>query len=154
MTEAHLAAPADALAPAPHSGAWASDAALTRAEWQPVLFAERPTRAALLGLRAAWPLTPVAARVHRNLACEFVTSAATPYLAFAGYEAEWLFGDYDDSLSFPVAGDAAVELIWLDYARFDFRDGDALAGWLEDRIGALRQRSRSPILVNTDVRGN
>ena len=130
---------------------WAPDAALTRAEWLPVLFAERPTRGTLLALRPSWPLDRVRVRVHRNVACELITSVADPYLTFAGIEAEWVLGEYDDSLGFAAAGDCDAELIWIDFSRFE-TEPERLAEWLLERLGHLRRAVRSPILITSDPR--
>jgi hypothetical protein len=67
-----------------------ADVVLMKAEWLPVLFAKAPTRASLLELRPSWPLQKVSVRVHRNLSCEFISSVAAPYLAFAGFEVNWI----------------------------------------------------------------
>jgi FkbH-like protein len=123
-----------------------------KAEWLPVLFAKAPTRASLLELRPSWPLQKVSVRVHRNLSSEFVSSVAAPYLAFAGFEVNWIYGGYDDSLAFAESGDADVELVWLDYSRFPKLSSRELVTWLTSRLADLRSRTRSPILVNSDIR--
>ncbi len=121
-----------------------ADSALARAGWQPLLFADRLSRAALLGLQPSWPCAPVRLRVHRNQAFEFVASVLPPFLWFQALSPDIVYGDYDDSLAFPTAGDADVELVWLDYERFAVDD---LAGLVVDRVAALRTRTRGPILV-------
>ena len=63
------------------------------------------------------------------MALEFITSVAAPYLAMAGVAVEWLYGDYDDSLTFAAAGDADAELIWLDYSRFGRADPTVMSAW-------------------------
>jgi len=119
-----------------------------RFDWQQALFAAEPERAALLRLRAPWALTPARIRFHRNHAIEPALSVLRPFLEFAGFEPELIAGDYDDSLTFSAAGDADVEVIWLDYARFGERLSPAeAAAWLAGRIGELRKRTTAPLLV-------
>jgi predicted enzyme involved in methoxymalonyl-ACP biosynthesis len=77
---------------------------------------------------------------------------AAPYLAFAGFEVNWMYGGYDDSLAFSETGDADVELVWLDYSRFPKLSSEELVTWLTSRVTDLRSRTRSPILINNDIR--
>ena len=119
-----------------------------RFEWQTALFAPQPDRRVLLGLNAPWPTSPRRIRFHRNHAIEYSLSVLRPFLEYAGIRPELLVGDYDDSLSFASAGDADVEVVWLDYARFaDRLSPDAVASWLGTRIAALRTRTSAPVLV-------
>ena len=74
--------------------------AMARAQWEPVLFAERPSRLELLKLKAHWALTPLLIRVHRNHSFEHVAATSAPGFAWWGCEAGFLYSDYDDSLSF------------------------------------------------------
>jgi FkbH-like protein len=129
-----------------------ADVVLMKAEWLPVLFAKAPTRASLLELRPSWPLQKVSVRVHRNLSCEFISSVAAPYLAFADFEVNWIYGGYDDSLAFAESGNVDVELVWLDYSRFPKLTSGELVTWLTSRLADLRSRTRSPILINGDIR--
>lgn len=127
----------------------AAEIALSRAEWQAVLFAATPPRRELLKLQPTWPTRTVRVRVHRNHAFEPVASVLAPYLAFAGLAAEYAYSDYDDSLAFATPGEAAVEVVWLDYGRYGAvaADGPALARWVAGRLGALRATSAAPVLV-------
>lgn len=124
--------------------------ALARAEWQQVLFAERPQRATLLAFKPSWPCRPLRIRVHRNQVFEIIASTMAPFLAFAGLAAEYVYSDYDDSLSFQNLGDdeADLELVWIDYERYRQKsEPHALAAWMDDRLQALRAASHLPILV-------
>lgn len=125
------------------------DSSLAQAEWLPILFAARPTRADLQSLTPpSWPLHRHRVRIHRNFACEFITSAAGPYLALAGLEIDWLYGTYDDSLGFAsnLGGEAAVEIIWLDHSRLLGLGAAEFAAWVGERIAVLRSQTRAPIL--------
>ena len=99
------------------------DQTLARAQWQPVLFAERPSRLELLKLRATWPLSPLTIRVHRNHAFEHIAVVSEPWFAWWGKAAKFLHSDYDDSLSFAFdnAEPAQLELVWLDASRYTER---------------------------------
>lgn len=118
-----------------------------RAEWQSVVFSERPRRASLLELAAAdLPTTPLRIHVHRNQPFEFVASCAEAFLRYAGWNPIFTFGPYDDSLSFHQRVDADVELVWLDLGRYQ-EDRKELSAWLGGRIRYLRSVSDAPILA-------
>lgn len=129
----------------------APEAALRKAEWQPVLFTSRPLRSRLLMLRASWVCEPLRIRVHRNHAFEHVASAMGPYLAYAGWRGEFHYSDYDDSLSLGEVADAPqvdAEIVWLDFERYDQRHNPTgLTRWLLERLHGLRALSSAPILV-------
>ena len=120
---------------------------VARAEWQSVVFSERPRRASLLELAAAdLPTTPLRIHVHRNQPFEFVASCAEAFLRYAGWNPIFTYGPYDDSLSFSQRVDADVELVWLDLGRYQ-EDRKELSAWLEERIRYLRGVSDAPIVV-------
>jgi FkbH-like protein len=120
--------------------------ALSRAEWQRALF-NAPNRADLVACVPAWPLRSMPVRVHRNHGFEAVSSATRAYAAWNGLDFEWLIGGYDDSLSFDLAGDAHVELVWLDTSRLQDLEEDGIVDWLIGRLRALRSQTTHPILV-------
>ncbi len=125
-----------------------ADACLTRAEWQKVIFAERPERPALLALPTNWPCRTFRLRAHRNHSFEFVGSVLQRFLAYAQFDAQIEYSSYDDTLSFSIAGSADVELIWLDFERYrPSFNAPALMAWLIERIRTLRSLSDAPILV-------
>ncbi|MFO1487499.1 MAG: HAD-IIIC family phosphatase [Verrucomicrobiota bacterium] len=124
--------------------------ALARAQWQPVLFAERPSRLELLKLKPGWPLASCNIRVHRNHASEHMAAAAEAWFNWAGRTAKFLHSDYDDSLSFAFDDQekAQLEIVWLDLGRYAGRfDSSALVDWLKSRLIALRARTNAPILL-------
>jgi FkbH-like protein len=132
----------------PKPGSGEMPAALRRIDWQAALFAPRPRRMALQGLKASWPLRDVTVAVHRNAPFEYVAQAMPPFLAYAGLAATFRFGDYDDSLAFSDGDDADVQLVWLDHERYrDRLAPEALAAWLAERLAQLRAASLAPILV-------
>lgn len=127
-----------------------AEATMVRAQWQPILFGEQPKRLELLKLKPDWPLTPVRIRVHRNHSFEHIASAVAPWFAWWGHEAQFLYSDYDDSLSFAFHDqeDASLELIWIDLQRYESRfDPAGLKDWLCQRLLALRARTEAPIII-------
>jgi len=123
-----------------------AESTLARAGWQPVIFGERLRRADLLALVPSWPLQSFRLHVLRNHSFEFVASVLRPFLAYAGWEAQITYSDYDDSLSEPPDPKADVVLVWVDFDRYRL-DGDQLAKWIDRRLTLLRQATDSPILV-------
>ncbi|MDB4915505.1 MAG: subfamily HAD-superfamily phosphatase [Gemmatimonadetes bacterium] len=135
----------------PSAGTFDSvDGTLARGAWQPVLFAERPSRLELMKLHAEWELTPLTIRIHRNHSFEHVASATCSWFAWWGRDAQFVYSDYDDSLSFsfPEEEQASIELVWLDAKRYEGRfTTEAFASWIHDRCVALRLRTSAPIIV-------
>lgn len=115
-------------------------------DWQRTLSAGRLNRFHLLKLAGINPARHVRIRVHRNHGFESVATALRPFLAYAGFQAEFEIGDYDDSLTVRP-GDADVEIVWMDFGRYDRAEPEALANWLCQRLAALRQATRAPIIV-------
>ena len=126
-----------------------SEKCLAKAEWQKVIFSSNPGRYELQRLCQKWDLSPLRVRVHRNQPFEFVASAMVPFMAFAGWKLDFVYGDYDDALSMNITSEADVEVIWLDFERYS-REFNALklAKWLTSRIEILRQTASGPILVS------
>ena len=119
--------------------------ALRRAEWQPILFGA-PNRADLAGCVADWPLSAMRIRVHRNHGFEAVSSATRAYGAWNGLDFEWRIGGYDDSLTFAVDEEAAVDVIWYDTTRLRCASDEA-GEWLGERMRALRAQTTNPIVL-------
>jgi len=125
-------------------GSWQID----RIERQRVLFAPEIDRARLFGTRPTWPLRPATIRVHRNHAFETVEPVVRAALEFAGFEARFVLGPYDDGLGFGGLGadaDADVELLWIDHGRY--ARADDAAAFLAGRVAALRALSDAAIVV-------
>lgn len=125
----------------------AQDAALTKAQWQSVLFSEQPLRADLLKLSATWPRQRVTLRIHRNHSFEHVASAMEAYASFGSWYANILYSSYDDSLNFSVSEAADIELVWLDLERYGAQlNTDHLKEWVHERLTHLRTLTPAPIL--------
>lgn len=127
----------------------ALEQSLRRLEWQPIVLGDEPRRLDLLGLTPSWSTRELHVRVHRNTAFEYVASLLTPFLAYGGLSATFEYSDYDDSLSGAGFGSAQsdVELVWLDFDRYESADPVALADWLRGRLEALRAQTLAPLLV-------
>ncbi len=116
---------------------------------QPVLFAGKVSRRALLGLPAA----PAAAlhvgiNVWRNHAFEPLLPLLAPYFGYGRWQADFHLGGYDDSLGFHGAQPADVELLWLDRSRLRL-GAAAFVAWLHERLQALRALSTAAIVLCT-----
>jgi FkbH-like protein len=123
--------------------------AMDRLDWQDLVFSDRPRSSALLAMRPSWPLRRLHCRVHRNAPFEHIANAARSFLAYAGYEVEYAYSAYDDSFSSPPEGPADLEVIWVEYTRYQGRQSPAdLAEWLGARVAWVREQSVAPILLN------
>lgn len=123
---------------------------MARAEWQRALFCQTPSRATLLSLKLSGPWRTNTVRVHRNHTFEHIASLTPAWNSFHGRTIQWIYSDYDDSLSFDLNEEIRpdVELIWLDTARLrNNMSSDAVVEWVAGRAQALRDRTTSPILV-------
>lgn len=115
-------------------------------DWQPTLFADRLNRFNLMKLDERPAARRIVVNVRRNHGFEQVASALRPFLNYAGINASFTIGDYDDALTFtPMPGD--LELVWLDYQRYAQLSDDELASWLCERLAALRASTDTPIFV-------
>lgn len=125
----------------------AADAALARAGWQETVFAGRPRRLSLLGLRPEWTLQHIRIAMIRNLAVEPVVTLLRPYLAYAGFEAEVSLSEYDDALAAPSIEDADVHLAWLDPTRYAGSPAHEVREVVGRRITELRRALRGPMVL-------
>ena len=107
---------------------------------------EAPKRSELQAVKVGLPVSELHVFVVRNFAAEVVTRWAQAFLGVGGVAAEFAFSDYDDSLSSPVAEDADLLALMLDFRRYEALDG-GLLDWIEGRVAAMRAMSDRPILV-------
>lgn len=131
-----------------------ADGAALRYEAQPVLFASRPSRMALLSLSLPpSPTRPVAVNVWRNHAIEPLLPLLEPYCSFGGWNPRFNIGGYDDTLTFAGHQQADLELLWLDSDRLRAATTfSELVAWLENRLHALRAVTDAPIVLATWAR--
>ena len=93
--------------------------------YQQILFAERLQRLELLKLKINTENSvPVALNIHRNHSFEPLMQPVQTFLAYSQLRPEWFLSDYDDALSFnQIPASAGMEIIWLDYERYDTSEG-------------------------------
>ncbi len=109
-----------------------------------MLFAENLKRLDLLSGKANPDNKSLKISVYRNHSFELLASVLNAFLNFSNYTAEFSIGAYDDSLSFADVDDTAdINLIWLDISRYKTLD---IAGWVKERILALKKISKAKIL--------
>jgi len=74
--------------------------------------------------------------VYRNHSFELVEHTLTLYLDYAGIGAEFVYSDYDDSLTFfNLPQDTDMMIIWLDISRYTT---DNVNDFLKERLAFLR----------------
>lgn len=84
--------------------------------------------------------------VYRNHSFELIEHTISPYLDYADISAEFVYSDYDDSLSF-INLDTSTHLliVWLDANRYKNIDFNV---FLTQRLYELKRRYKRPILVS------
>jgi FkbH-like protein len=124
---------------------------MNRLSWQKTCLSYKPSRLELLDLTCDWPKKTLKVRVHRNHAFEFMRQPIEKFLAFSGLDPIWELMDYDDSLSLNGVikkDDINLEILWIDFDRYTF-DEKFLKTWLEERLTALRERTKAPIIISS-----
>ena len=124
-----------------------NDDVLLKYAWQSLLFVGQPKRHELVALKCSWALQPVRVRVHRNHGFEHVATVAEKWVNWWGRSMLIKVGNYDDTLSFDSIDDTEsdLDLLWLDMARYTNLDTE---DWLIERINALREITRTPMLLS------
>ena len=85
---------------------------------QDFIFEKNPTRMELVDYQSKYKAT-YCVTIYRNHAFEMVEKTIKPFLDFSNLGIEFIYSDYDDSLSF-YSLDMASDLIvlWLDTTRY------------------------------------
>ncbi|MGW6778218.1 HAD-IIIC family phosphatase [Brucella pseudogrignonensis] len=111
---------------------------------QDLIFGGEPTRAELAAYQADGAVTHRVA-VYRNHSFELVQKTIAPFCAFAGMNVEFIYSDYDDSLSFADL-DTSVDLVivWVDATRYKI---DNVTQFLAERIKSLSSSYSGRILL-------
>ena len=83
--------------------------------------------------------------IYRNHSFELIEHTIAPYLDYAGIKAEFVYSDYDDSLSF-VDLDTTTDMmiLWLDLGRYTTKD---LNLFLKNRVSYLSEVYKKPVLI-------
>lgn len=112
---------------------------------QKLLMEECPTRRTLLNYTPVTQHPSYRIGVYRNHSFELVEHTIKAYLDYAEMSAEFIYSDYDDSLSF-FNLDLTTDLLilWLDLNRYHL---EALNIFLQERIHFLETIYSHPILV-------
>ena len=84
--------------------------------------------------------------VYRNHSFELIEHTLPIYLDYAGIGVEFVYSDYDDSLSFLELPDADMLILWLDMERYKTDDP---AGFINSRISYLLSVFKKPVLLVT-----
>lgn len=117
---------------------------MNKLDLQNFLFDKAPTRLELLEYQ---PESTYSYRVgiYRNHSFELIEHTINAYLDFAGFTVEFIYSDYDDSLTF-VNLDKSVNAIvlWLDMSRYHTDDKTS---FIHDRIDYLEKIYEGPILA-------
>lgn len=112
---------------------------------QKFLFEDEPTRRMLLDYSpgSGYPLYRIG--VYRNHSFELIEHTIKAYLDYAEMSVEFVYSDYDDSLSF-FNLDLTTDLLilWLDLSRYCTEN---LENFLQNRIRYLENIYPKPILV-------
>lgn len=91
--------------------------------------------------------------VVRNFAAEVVNRWTEKLLNLTGVNANFLYTDYDDSLSALPNGEFDVILVMIDFRRYSGSQYE-VAEWFSEQLERLRLGSRAPIIVlGPDVAG-
>ena len=116
----------------------------TRIKLQNFLFEESPTRLELVEYKPQ-STKKFKIGVYRNHSFEMVANSMKAYLDYANISADFIYSDYDDSLSF-INIDSSVDMmiVWLDLKRYKTNDVES---FLNERIDVLIDMFKKPVLV-------
>lgn len=86
--------------------------------------------------------------IYRNHAFEPIESVIAPFLHYAGFRANFTYGDYDESLSFNpnINTNSNLAIIFLDLARYKLSEADFIA-FLQERASALQDKLKTLLLI-------
>ena len=113
-------------------------------ELQSFVLGKTPSRRQLLEY-APISRNAVKVCVYRNHSFELVEHTIGAFLDFAGLKADFVYSDYDDSLSFiDLPSDADLLILWLDLARYKIASVET---FVNERIAALKTSFKKPVLL-------
>jgi len=112
---------------------------------QQFLFESNPTRSELLDYCSALEHPKYRISVYRNHSFELIEHTIVPYLDYAEMSVEFIYSDYDDSLSFfDLDKSTDMIILWLDLSRYHLED---VHSFLCERLDYLSHIYTKPILV-------
>lgn len=127
------------------------EATMRRVDAQAILFDKLINRRRVMELSLeASDAPPKTINVWRNHSIEPILSLAQPYIAYGRWRADFRLSQYDDTLMFSNFEAADVELLWLDSSHYlETTATHEWFSWLTERVAALRNISRVPIIIAT-----
>lgn len=108
---------------------------------QEFIFDNKPTRKQLLDYSASQEKR-FKICVYRNHSFELVENTITAYLDYAQTGAEFVYSDYDDSLSFLELPESDMLILWLDISRYKSSTED----FINERLSYLSGIYSKPVL--------
>ena len=106
---------------------------------------DNPGRLELINYQPKTSIPAIKINVYRNHSFELVEHSIRPFLDYAGVCAEFIYSDYDDTLSFfDMDMSADLLILWLDANRYKNIDFTA---FLKGRLMALKEQYHKPVLV-------
>ena len=112
-------------------------------ELQDFIFESSPSRQELLDYRNNNCFSKNKVYVYRNHSFELIEKTISAYLDFANLNIEFIYSDYDDSLSFfDLDIDAELVVLWLDLSRYASGSHD----FIKQRLSALKDIYNKNIL--------
>ncbi len=113
-------------------------------ELQKFLFETEPSRKELINYIPSKENPCYQIQVYRNHSFELVEHTIFPYLDYAGINVQFLYSDYDDSLSFfQLESSSDLLILWLDLERYKENKREE---FIEERLTVLRSIYQKPIL--------
>ena len=83
--------------------------------------------------------------IYRNHSFELVEHTITPYLDFAGYDVDFVYSDYDDSLSFfNLDPESDLLILWLDITRYSSQN---VSEFIQSRLEYLGKIYKKNVLL-------
>ncbi len=113
-------------------------------ELQKSLFEREPSRKELLNYIPSEKNVCYQIQVYRNHSFELVEHTISAYLDYAGMNVQFLYSDYDDSLSFfHLEHSSDMLILWLDLERYKINN---IQEFIEERLKILNSIYQKPIL--------
>ena len=113
-------------------------------ELQKFLFEKEPNRKELVTYVPSEDNKLFRIQVYRNHSFELVEHTISAYLDYAKIRAEFIYSDYDDSLSFfHIDSSADLLILWLDMERYQM---DNIQEFMDERLSVLVSIYKNPVL--------
>ncbi len=104
-----------------------------------------PSRLDLIDYKKTNEGIPKKISIYRNHSFELVEHTISPYLDFAGFNVEFVYSDYDDSLSFfNLDTESDLLILWLDISRYNSNN---VSEFIQSRIDQLFKIYKKPVLL-------